>query len=203
MNVIEHWDLAVKSLSKTDSIMKGIVETYKGEKMKLRNAPFETLARSIVGQQISVKAADSVWKKLDDLCQNQIEKEKILNLSHDQLRSAGLSNQKATYLRNIAESNIFETEWNKISDEEAIETLCTIKGVGVWTAEMFLIFHLAKPNILPLGDIGLIKGIEINYNDGKKMEKRKLETFREKWNPWCTVATWYLWRSLDPIPVEY
>ena len=183
--------------------MKEIIETYKGEKMKLRNAPFETLARSIVGQQISVKAADSVWKRLEVLCQNQIGKVKILNLSHEQLRSAGLSNQKANYLRNIAESNIFETEWNKISDEEAIEKLCTIKGVGVWTAEMFLIFHLAKPNVLPLGDIGLIKGIEINYNNGEKMEKMKLETFREKWKPWCTVATWYLWRSLDPIPVEY
>jgi len=201
MNVIDQWHIAIEQLSETDSIMKQIIETYNGEKMKLRGVAFETLARSIVGQQISVKAADSVWKRLETLCQNKIEKGKILSLSHDKLRSAGLSNQKAMYLKNIAESDILETKWDTISDEKAIEQLCTIKGIGVWTAEMFLIFHLARPNILPLADIGLIRGIKINYGD--KINKNQLETFREKWSPWCTVATWYLWRSLDPIPVEY
>ena len=201
MNVIDQWRIAIERLSETDSIMKQIIETYNGEKMKLRGVAFETLARSIVGQQISVKAADSVWKRLETLCQNKIEKGKILSLSHDKLRSAGLSNQKTMYLRNVAESDILETKWDTISDEKAIEQLCTIKGIGVWTAEMFLIFHLARPNILPLADIGLIRGIKINYGD--KINKNQLETFREKWSPWCTVATWYLWRSLDPIPVEY
>lgn len=201
MNVIDQWHIAIEQLSETDSIMKQIIETYNGEKMKLRGVAFETLARSIVGQQISVKAADSVWKRLETLCQNKIEKGKILSLSHDKLRSAGLSNQKTMYLRNVAESDILETKWDTISDEKAIEQLCTIKGIGVWTAEMFLIFHLARPNILPLADIGLIRGIKINYGD--KINKNQLETFREKWSPWCTVATWYLWRSLDPIPVEY
>ena len=203
MNVIDQWRIATKRLSETDSIMKHIIETYNGEKMKLRGVAFETLARSIVGQQISVKAADSVWKKLEKLCQSKIGKEKILSLPHDKLKSTGLSNQKAIYLRNIAESDILETKWDTISDEKAIEQLCTIKGIGIWTAEMFLIFHLARPNILPLTDIGLIRGIEKNYYDGDKINKKQLETFREKWNPWCTVATWYLWRSLDPIPVEY
>ena len=183
--------------------MKLIIETYSGEKMKLRGVAFETLARSIVGQQISVKAADSVWKRLETLCQNKIDKGKILSLSHDKLRSAGLSNQKTMYLRNIAKSDILETQWDAISDEKAIKQLCTIKGIGVWTAEMFLIFHLARPNILPLADIGLIRGIEKNYYGGDKINKNQFETFREKWSPWCTVATWYLWRSLDPIPVEY
>ena len=201
MNVIDQWHIAIERLSETDSIMKLIIETYNGEKMKLRGVAFETLARSIVGQQISVKAADSVWKRLEKLCQNKIEKGKILSLSHDKLRSAGLSNQKTMYLRNVAESDILETKWDTISDEKAIEQLCTIKGIGVWTAEMFLIFHLARPNILPLADIGLISGIKITYGD--KIHKNQLETFREKWSPWCTVATWYLWRSLDPIPVEY
>ena len=203
MNVIDQWRIAIERLSETDSIMKQIIETYNGEKMKLRGVAFETLARSIVGQQISVKAADSVWKRLEKLCQNKIEKGKILSLSHDKLRSAGLSNQKTMYLRNVAESDILETKWDTISDEKAIEQLCTIKGIGVWTAEMFLIFHLARPNILPLADIGLIRGIKINYYGGDKINKNQLETFRGKWSPWCTVATWYLWRSLDPIPVEY
>ena len=203
MNVIDQWHIATKRLSKTDSIMKQIIETYNGEKMKLRGVAFETLARSIVGQQISVKAADSVWKKLEKLCQSKIGKEKILSLPHDKLKSTGLSNQKAIYLRNIAESDILETKWDTISDEKAIEQLCTIKGIGIWTAEMFLIFHLARPNILPLTDIGLIRGIEKNYYDGDEINKKQLKAFRKKWNPWCTVATWYLWRSLDPIPVEY
>ena len=203
MNVIDQWHIATKRLSETDSIMKNIIETYNGEKMKLRGVAFETLARSIVGQQISVKAADSVWKRLETLCQNKIDKGKILSLSHDKLRSAGLSNQKTMYLRNIAKSDILETQWDAISDEKAIKQLCTIKGIGVWTAEMFLIFHLARPNILPLADIGLIRGIEKNYYGGDKINKNQFETFREKWSPWCTVATWYLWRSLDPIPVEY
>ena len=203
MNVIDQWRIATKRLSETDSIMKNIIETYNGEKMKLRGVAFETLARSIVGQQISVKAADSVWKKLEKLCQSKIGKEKILSLPHDKLKSTGLSNQKAIYLRNIAESDILETKWDTISDEKAIEQLCTIKGIGIWTAEMFLIFHLARPNILPLTDIGLIRGIEKNYYDGDEINKKQRKAFREKWNPWCTVATWYLWRSLDPIPVEY
>ena len=203
MNVIDQWRIATKRLSETDSIMKNIIETYNGEKMKLRGVAFETLARSIVGQQISVKAADSVWKKLEKLCQSKIGKEKILSLPHDKLKSTGLSNQKAIYLRNIAESDILETKWDTISDEKAIEQLCTIKGIGIWTAEMFLIFHLARPNILPLTDIGLIRGIEKNYYDGDEINKKQLKAFRKKWNPWCTVATWYLWRSLDPIPVEY
>ena len=93
--------------------------------------------------------------------------------------------------------------WSNLDDEEAINLLCKIKGIGRWTAEMFLIFHLARPNILPLGDIGLIKAIELNYNNGEKMSKEELEAYGQKWSPWCTVATWYLWRSLDPIPVNY
>ena len=90
-----------------------------------------------------------------------------------------------------------------MSDKEIIDLLCQIKGIGRWTAEMFLIFHLARPDILPLGDIGLIKAIEVNYNNGGKISKDRIETYRQKWSPWCTVATWYLWRSLDPIPVNY
>lgn len=203
MNVVEQWQLAVEELSRKDSKIKEIISQYSGEKMALRGKPFETLCRSIVGQQISVKAADSVWTKVEKLCNGNINKKEIINLSNDEMRSAGLSKQKTAYLQNIAKSDVLTTNWEELSDVEAIEKLCTIKGVGVWTAEMFLIFNLARQNVLPLADIGLIRGIEKHYYDSKRIDRKELEIFRTKWSPWCTVATWYIWRSLDPIPVEY
>ena len=203
MNVVEQWQLAVEELSRKDSTIEEIISQYSGEKMALRGRPFETLCRSIVGQQISVKAADSVWTKVEDLCNGNINKEKIINLSSEEMRSAGLSKQKITYLKNIATSDVLTTNWEELSDVEAVDRLCKIKGVGVWTAEMFLIFNLGRPDVLPLADIGLIRGIEKHYYNSERIDKKELEKFRTKWSPWCTVATWYLWRSLDPIPVEY
>jgi len=203
MNVSENWEVAAKELSRKDPVIMKIIKLYSGDKMQLKNNAFLTLVRSVVGQQISVKAADSVWKKLEELCRDSIEPERIKSFSENELRSAGLSRSKANYIQNIAKSNILEVNWSNLDDEEAINLLCKIKGIGRWTAEMFLIFHLARPNILPLGDIGLIKAIELNYNNGEKMSKEELEAYGQKWSPWCTVATWYLWRSLDPIPVNY
>ena len=203
MNVSENWEVATKELSRKDPVIMKIIKHYCGDKMQLKNNAFLTLVRSVVGQQISVKAADSVWKKLEELCRDSIEPERIKSFSEDELRSAGLSRSKANYIQNIAKSDILEVNWSNLDDEEAINLLCKIKGIGRWTAEMFLIFHLARPNILPLGDIGLIKAIELNYNNGEKMSKEELEAYGQKWSPWCTVATWYLWRSLDPIPVNY
>ena len=203
MNVSENWEVAAKELSRKDPVIMKIIKLYSGDKMQLKNNAFLTLVRSVVGQQISVKAADSVWKKLEELCRECIEPERIKSFSEDELRSAGLSRSKANYIQNIAKSDILEVDWSNLDDEEAINLLCKIKGIGRWTAEMFLIFHLARPNILPLGDIGLIKAIELNYNNGEKMSKEELEAYGQKWSPWCTVATWYLWRSLDPIPVNY
>ena len=203
MNVSKNWEVATKELSRNDPVIMKIIKLYSGDKMQLKNNAFLTLVRSVVGQQISVKAADSVWKKLEELCRESIEPERIKSFSEDELRSAGLSRSKANYIQNIAKSDILEVNWSNLDDEEAINLLCKIKGIGRWTAEMFLIFHLARPNILPLGDIGLIKAIELNYNNGEKMSKEELEAYGQKWSPWCTVATWYLWRSLDPIPVNY
>ena len=203
MNVSKNWEVATKELSRNDPVIMKIIKLYSGDKMQLKNNAFLTLVRSVVGQQISVKAADSVWKKLEELCRESIEPERIKSFSEDELRSAGLSRSKANYIQNIAKSDILEVNWSNLDDEEAIDLLCKIKGIGRWTAEMFLIFHLARPNILPLGDIGLIKAIELNYNNGEKMSKEELEAYGQKWSPWCTVATWYLWRSLDPIPVNY
>ena len=203
MNVSENWEVAAKELSRNDPVIMKIIKLYSGDKMQLKNNAFLTLVRSVVGQQISVKAADSVWKKLEELCRDSIEPERIKSFSEDELRSAGLSRSKVNYIQNIAKSDILDVNWSSLDDEEAINLLCKIKGIGRWTAEMFLIFHLARPNILPLGDIGLIKAIELNYNNGEKMSKEELEAYGQKWSPWCTVATWYLWRSLDPIPVNY
>ena len=203
MNVSKNWEVATKELSRNDPVIMKIIKLYSGDKMQLKNNAFLTLVRSVVGQQISVKAADSVWKKLEELCRDSIEPERIKSFSEDELRSAGLSRSKVNYIQNIAKSDILDVNWSSLDDEEAINLLCKIKGIGRWTAEMFLIFHLARPNILPLGDIGLIKAIELNYNNGEKMSKEELEAYGQKWSPWCTVATWYLWRSLDPIPVNY
>ncbi len=203
MNVSENWEVAAKELSRKDPVIMKIIKLYSGDKMQLKNNAFLTLVRSVVGQQISVKAADSIWKKLEELCRDSIEPKRIKSFSEDELRSAGLSKSKVNYIQNIAKSDILEVNWSNLDDEEAIDLLCKIKGIGRWTAEMFLIFHLARPNILPLGDIGLIKAIELNYNNGEKMSKEELEAYGQKWSPWCTVATWYLWRSLDPIPVNY
>ena len=203
MKVSKNWEIAKEALSKNDSTMMKIIELYDSEKMQLKNNAFVTLVRSVVGQQISVKAADSVWKKLENLCSDDIQPDTINSFSEDELRSVGLSKSKANYIQNISKSDILGTNWSNLSDNEIIDLLCQIKGIGRWTAEMFLIFHLARPNILPLGDIGLIKAIELNYNNGEKISKDRIETYRQKWAPWCTVATWYLWRSLDPIPVNY
>ena len=203
MNVIDQWKDAIETLTKQDKILGNIIWKYDEEKLKLRGKPFETLARSIVGQQISVKAADSVWTKLEKLCDGKIEKMKISDMSEQSMKSAGLSRQKTNYLKNVANSDVLDTDWRKLSDEKSIKKLCEIKGVGVWTAEMFLIFNLGRPNIFPVGDIGLVRAIELHYYDNKRVDLSKIKKFKEKWSPWCTVATWYLWRSIDPVPVEY
>jgi len=203
MNIVEHWDLAIQELSETDKTLKKIISLYPNEKITLKNDGFLTLIRSVVGQQISVKAADSVWKKLEELCKKSMKPKTILSFSLEELRNVGLSKSKANYIQNIANSNVLDTNWKEISDTEATKLLCTIKGIGKWTAEMFLIFHLARPNILPLGDIGLIRAMEKQYNKGKKISNNTIEKLRERWTPWCSVVTWYLWRSLDPVPVNY
>ena len=203
MNVVEHWDIAIQELSERDKILENIISNYQGEQLKPKSDGFLTLARAIVGQQISVKAADTIWKRLEITAEGSIDSTKIMGLSTEKLRETGLSKQKTEYIRNIAESEVLGTDWDECSDGKVMELLCTVKGIGRWTAEMFLIFHLARSDVLPLGDIGLVRAIEKNYNDGNRMSKEQFGELEKRWTPWCTVATWYLWRSLDPIPVEY
>ena len=203
MNMLVEWDKAVTDLSKNDNIIAKIITDYPRERMEMKNDTLHTLVRSVVGQQISVKAADTIWNRLDEACNNSITENNLLELSIEDMRKTGLSNTKSNYIMNIVNANLSELDWEDMSDEEVSNELCKIKGIGPWTADMFLIFRLGRTNVLPLGDIGLVNAINLYYNNKEKLSKEELMKFKEKWSPWCSIATWYMWRSLDPVPVEY
>lgn len=201
--MLVEWDKAVTDLSKNDDIIAKIITDYPKERMEMKNDTLHTLVRSVVGQQISVRAADAIWNRLDEACNNSITENNLLKLSIEDMRKTGLSNTKSNYIMNIVNANLSELDWEDMNDEEVSNELCKIKGIGPWTADMFLIFRLGRTNILPLGDIGLVNAINLHYNNKEKLSKEKLMEFKEKWSPWCSIATWYMWRSLDPVPVEY
>ena len=203
MNMLAEWDKAVTNLSKNDDIIAKIITDYPEERMEMKNDTLHTLVRSVVGQQISVRAADAIWNRLDEACNNSITENNLLELSIEDMRKTGLSNTKSNYIMNIVNANLSELDWENMNDEEVSNKLCEIKGIGPWTADMFLIFRLGRTNVLPLGDIGLVNAINLHYNNKEKLSKEELLKFREKWSPWCSIATWYMWRSLDPVPVEY
>ena len=201
----KYWSLAKKTLSKKDKVLKKIIKTYKGNLVS-RSDPFFSLCKSIVGQQISVQAADSVWKKLSSKSKKIIPKN-ILKLSKKQLSSCGLSRQKIEYLKILSkkfhDKSIDIKELKKMNDEDAIKYLSQIKGIGRWTAEMFLFFNQLRPNIFPVQDIGLLKAISKNYKTKYPPSISKLSNLKKIWSPYATVATWYMWRSIDPVPVKY
>ncbi|MDE3060322.1 MAG: DNA-3-methyladenine glycosylase 2 family protein [Pseudomonadota bacterium] len=205
MNLPSYWNEAKAVLRKRDKTLKAIIDSYHGEAMQLRGDPFYTLARSITGQQISVKAADSVWKKLSLAV--KIKPEAIANADSGILRGCGLSERKVIYLHALANHFLDNKDriahWPGMSDEDIIAELVTIKGIGRWTAEMFLIFGLGRPDVFPLDDLGLLKGIYRHYNKGKEMPKKKLLAVGENWRPYRSLGTWYMWRVLDPLPVAY
>ena len=197
------WNRAISELSEKDNIIAKIIANYPNEKMEMKNDTLHTLVRSVVGQQISVRAADAIWDRLEKACGNSITEQNLLQLKKEDMRNTGLSNTKSSYIKNIVNANLSEIDWESMSDDEVANELCKIKGIGPWTADMFLIFRLGRTNILPLGDIGLVNAINLHYNNKEKLEKEELEKFKSKWSPWCSIATWYMWRSLDPVPVEY
>lgn len=201
-----YWDDAIKALSKRDKVMKRIISNYEGETMQMRGEAFFTLARSIVGQQISVKAADSVWKRVHDAAGKMTPKI-IANMPAEELRACGLSASKVIYMHALAnhflEHKKLIATWPDMDDAAIIKELTEIKGIGRWTAEMFLIFHLGRPDVFPVADIGLQKAVFRHYNKEKPMTLAELRAKGEDWAPWRSVATWYLWRSLDPVPVAY
>jgi DNA-3-methyladenine glycosylase II len=208
-----YWDDACKHLAKRDRVMKKLIPQFGQTRLQSRGDAFTTLARSIIGQQISVKAAQTVWGRFVGLMghgadfQEALQPHGVMALSTEQLRGAGLSARKAEYVADLAKhflaGQVHVDQWAQMDDERIIEELVDIRGIGRWTAEMFLIFHLMRPNVLPLDDVGLIKGISVNYFSGEPVSRAEAREVAEAWSPFKSVATWYLWRSLDPLPVDY
>jgi DNA-3-methyladenine glycosylase II len=205
-----YWDEACRHLQRRDRVMRKLIPQFGEARLQSRGDAFTTLARSIVGQQISVRAAQSVWERLVALLpglSTRISPTRVLALPAPQLRAAGLSARKAEYLTDLAQhfesGAVHVRQWQEMDDEAIIEELVAIRGIGRWTAEMFLIFHLMRPNVLPLDDLGLLKGISVNYFSGEPVSRAEAREVGDAWTPYRSVATWYLWRSLDPLPVEY
>ena len=200
------WEKAKKVLQTKDKKLGKIISNYPKDFLFSKSDPFYTLARSIVGQQISVQAAQAVWERYEKKIK-KITPNKTLEMHFMTLKSCGLSRQKITYLKSLSHSfinkEINPSNWSNYSDEEIINELIKIKGIGRWTAEMFLIFNLCRPDIFPADDLGLIKGICRCYNIKYPITKDRAINMSKKWKPYRSVATWYFWRSLDPIPVEY
>jgi DNA-3-methyladenine glycosylase II len=202
----EHWQQAKAHLAKHDKVLKKIIVQYDGELMVKKGDAFLTLCRAIVGQQISVKAADSIWARFEAAV-GTVSPKQVLAAETDALRACGLSGSKVIYLHALAEHFIQNQavirRWPELPDDTIIAELTSIKGIGRWTAEMYLIFHLGRPDVLPLGDIGLLKAIYKHYNNAEKLPLSEVRKLAERWQPYRSVATWYLWRSLDPVPVAY
>ena len=201
-----YWEEACQHLAKKDRVMRRLIPQFGDVCLESRGNAFVTLARSIVGQQISVKAAQSVWDKFVALSKT-LTPAAVLKLKVDDMRSAGLSARKVEYLVDLAlhfsNGAVHTRKWSDMDDEAIIEELVAIRGIGRWTAEMFLIFYLLRPNVLPLDDVGLINGISKNYFSGEAVSRSDAREVAAAWQPYCSVATWYIWRSLDPQPVAY
>ncbi len=201
-----YWAEACAHLARKDRVMKKLIPQFGDAIQESRGDACVTLARSIVGQQISVKAAQSVWDKFAKLSR-KITPSGVLKLKVDDMRAAGLSARKVEYLVDLAlhfdSGAVHVKDWQDMDDEAIIAELVAIRGIGRWTAEMFLIFHLMRPNVLPLDDVGLINGISRNYCSGEPVSRSDARQVVQAWSPYCTVATWYIWRSLDPLPVAY
>ena len=205
----DYWDDACKHLSRRDRVLRKLIAEHGEARLQSRGDAFTTLARSIVGQQISVKAAQSVWERLVGLLDSAhtLKPEDVLARKPDALRGAGLSARKVEYLQDLSrhfqEGSVHVRKWAQMDDEDIIAELVAIRGIGRWTAEMFLIFHLMRPDVLPLDDLGLLKGISVSYFSGEPVSRAEAREIAEAWSPYRSVGTWYLWRSLDPLPVEY
>ena len=199
-----YWDDACKHLMKKDRVMKRLIPQFGDATLQTRGDAFTTLARSIVGQQISVKAAQTVWDRFAKL-PRKVTPANVLKLKVDDMRAAGLSARKVEYLVDLAlkfdAGAVHVKSWEEMDDEAIIAELVAIRGIGRWTAEIFLMFHLMRPNVLPLDDVGLINGISKNYFSGESVSRSDAREVAAAWSPYCSVATWYIWRSLDPLPV--
>lgn len=201
-----YWEQAKAELMARDRVMRKLIPTFGEECLVGRGDAFGTLARSIVGQQLSVKAADTIWQRFMLVC-GACTSECVHGAGQEALANCGLSRRKVEYLLDLADhfqtGRVHPMRWEEMPDEDVIADLIQIRGIGRWTAEMFLIFNLLRPNVLPLDDLGLLKGIRNCYFSGEPVSRSDVREVAVSWEPWRTVGTWYLWRSLDPVPVEY
>lgn len=202
----DYWERACAHLMKKDRVMRRLVPKFGELRLESRGDAFVTLARSVVGQQISVKAAQTVWDRFQAQMR-RVTPGAVLKLDVDAMRASGLSARKVEYLQDLskhfADKRVHVKDWSGMDDEAIIEELVAIRGIGRWTAEMFLIFHLMRPDVLPVDDVGLINGVSRLYFSEEAVSRSELREVAQAWAPYRSVATWYIWRSLDPQPVAY
>ncbi|MDB9844925.1 DNA-3-methyladenine glycosylase [Burkholderiaceae bacterium] len=202
----DYWTAACDHLMKKDRVMRRLVPKYIGAAIETRGEPFVTLARSVVGQQISVKAAQSVWDRFSALMKT-VNPRAVSKLTVEDMRAAGLSGRKVEYIKDLADyfqtGKVSVKQWDAMEDEAIIAELIAIRGIGRWTAEMFLMFYLRRPDVLPLDDVGLLNGISKLYFSDEPVSRSEVRDLARAWEPYRSVATWYIWRSLDPDPVAY
>jgi DNA-3-methyladenine glycosylase II len=201
----EYWQRALRELKRRDPVLRGVIVQHQGKRLTHRSEPFLTLARAIVAQQISVKAAQSVWDKLAARFP-EVSPEKLRSARLTSLRGCGLSARKCEYIRDLARrfasGSVDPGAWHALDDEAVIRELIEVKGIGRWTAEMFLIFNLLRPDVLPLDDLGLQRAMSRLYGEGAVLGRAALIGIAEVWRPWRTVGTWFMWRSLEPLPAR-
>lgn len=202
----EYWAEACKHLARKDRVMRRLIPQVGDVALYQRGDAFSTLARSIVGQQVTVASAQRVWDKFAALPRSMTPRS-VLKLKVDDMRAAGLSARKVEYLVDLAlhfdNGQLHVKQWGEMQDDAIVAELVAIRGISRWTADMFLIFHLARPNVLPLDDATLIQGISQHYFSGDPVSRSDAREVAQAWNPWCSVASWYIWRSLAPLPVDY
>ena len=203
----KYWNKAKKYLSKKDKIMKILIEKYRHKTLTSRKDIFFSLCKSIIGQQISVSAANSVFKKFKSLCNGKINPKVVKKITIQKLKKCGLSNQKAKGIKELSikfSNKSFNPKLiKKMNDEEAIIYLSTLRQIGRWSAEMILLFTYNRENIWPIQDIGLLRAISNNYKKKYLPPEKFVNYLKKKFSPYCSVATWYLWRSIDDEPVQY
>jgi len=200
-----YWDEATRHLAKRDPVLRRLIKGCRRPDWVSRGDAFQTLARSIVGQQISVKAAAAIWTRFATLA-GEVKPARVMALEDSALRGCGFSGQKAAYVKDLArrfhEGEVRPRRWSRLGDEAIIEELVQVKGIGRWTVEMYLIFHLKRPDVLPVDDLGLRRAMERAYNDGRDLTRDDMRAIGATWAPWRTVGTWYLWRSLENVPMK-
>jgi DNA-3-methyladenine glycosylase II len=200
------WDQGCLVLAERDPVLRAIIHRHGAAHLISRSDPFQALARAIVGQQISVKAAQAIWERFVLAC-GEVTPQRVGRMRASRAKSCGLSQRKVEYVKDLAtrfrSREVDPMLWNDLDDQAIVEQLVAVRGIGRWTAEMFLIFNLLRPDVFPVDDLGLLKALGVAYEDGDKVTRERAIELSEPWRPWRTVATWHLWRSLDPVPVEY